>query len=321
MKPTTEPSTPLKSRDQTVCDCCGEANAVPFLTAPDRYHGRKELYQLVRCPLCSLVWLNNKLRPEQMGEHYGADYDRSVSAAGESPNHWRDRWEMLSQYKTSGAILDLGCSAGGFLTGLRNSYWKLYGIEMSEAVAKKAQARSGAEVFVGDILDAPFPSEQFDAITCFHVLEHLYHPRDVLEKVFEWLKPGGIFYVNVPNIDSAGCRIFKSYWYALELPRHLFHFSPKSLRALIRPVGFEVVFVTTDREVFIEASTRYILDNIFRRMGIDRIPLAKASQPGIPFRVVRKAFRLTGLPALNAVASLAGDGEIIHAIFRKRAGR
>jgi hypothetical protein len=76
--------------------------------------------------------------------------------------------------------------------------------------------------------------------------------------------------------------------------------------------------VTTDREVFIEASTRYILDDLLRKAGITRTPLAKASRPSLLFRVVRKAFRLTALPVLNGLASLAGDGESIHAIFRKR---
>ena len=165
-----------------------------------------------------------------MGEHYGPDYDRSVAAAGKSPDRWRGRVETLTQYKAGGSILDLGCSSGGFLSALKNPAWKLYGIEMSDEVAQRAHDDTGADVFVGDILDAPYPAGSFDAITCFHVFEHLYQPREILAKVSHWLKPGGIFYAMMPNIDSAGARIFKSYWYALELPRHLYHFSPISLK-------------------------------------------------------------------------------------------
>ena len=108
--------------------------------------------------------------------------------------------------------------------------WELFGIEMSPDVARRAEKRTGAKIFVGDILDAPFPQGYFDVITCFHVFEHMYQPKEILEKVSYWLKPGGIFYMMVPNIHSAGGRTFKSYWYALELPRHLFHWSPKALR-------------------------------------------------------------------------------------------
>jgi SAM-dependent methyltransferase len=290
---------------------------MPFLAAPDRYHGRQRQYQLVRCTGCSLVWLENPPPSEEMGEHYGVDYDRSVALAGEDPKRWRGRWETLAHYKSGGAILDLGCSAGGFLLGLSDSSWVKYGIEMSEDVARKARTRTRANVFVGDILDAPFPAESFDAITCFHVLEHLYRPREIFTRVFNWLKPGGVFYFMVPNIDSAGRRLFGTYWYALELPRHLFHFSPKSLRALAERVGFEKLSLKTDREVFIEASSRYILDDVFYRVGITRAPLSKATRPGLPFRFVRKAFRLTALPVLDSVASIAGDGESIHAIFQK----
>jgi SAM-dependent methyltransferase len=311
------PSADLKSEQAGRCTVCGETGSIPLLAAPDRYHGRQTLYQLLRCPACAVVWLSHPPHPTEMSEHYGADYDSSVAAAGEEPDRWRGRWEMLSRYKSGGAILDLGCSAGGFLAGLRNSSWRLSGIDMSEAVAEKARVKSGAEVFVGDILDAPFPPKTFDAITGFHVLEHLYRPREVLKKISEWLKPDGVFYAMVPNIDSAGYRLFQSYWYALELPRHLSHFSPKSLRILAQSVGLEEVSVTTDREVFIEASFRYIVDDVLRKAGITRLPLAKAPRPSLPFRVVRKAFRLTALPVLNGLASFAGDGESIHAIFRK----
>ncbi len=301
----------------TACPACQSRNLRKFLSAPDRYHGRSKMYDLVRCGSCSLVWLKNAPAPEEMSAHYGPDYDRSVSAAGEDPERWRGRWETLSHYKSGGAILDLGCSSGGFLAGLKDSSWALSGIEMSDDVARKARAKCGADVFVGDILDAPFAKGSFDVITCFHVLEHLYQPREIFTKVSEWLKPGGLFYFMVPNIDSAGCHIFKSHWYALELPRHLSHFSPRSLRTLAQSVGLEEVFLKSDREVFIEASSRYLLDDLLGKAGVQRTPLARTPRPGLPFRVVRKAFRLTVLPALNALASLAGDGESIHAIFRK----
>jgi SAM-dependent methyltransferase len=299
------------------CPACGHDGVETWLRAPDRFHGRPQLYQLMHCRSCSLVWLANPPSPEEMGYHYGADYDRAIAGAGEDPNHWRGRRDTLLRYKSGGAILDLGCSSGGFLSSLKSPSWKLYGIEMSDSVAKKAEAKCGAQVFVGDILDAPFAPSSFDAITCFHVFEHLYHPREVLAKVAAWLKPGGIFYTMMPNIDSAGAHIFGSYWYALELPRHLYHFSPASLRKLATAVGLEEVSLTTHREVFIETSTRYILDEVIGRLGFSRAPLAQAKPLSLPRRVVRKAFRLTVLPILNGIASFAGDGESIHVVLKK----
>jgi 2-polyprenyl-3-methyl-5-hydroxy-6-metoxy-1,4-benzoquinol methylase len=299
------------------CIACEECDTEEYQQAPDRYHGRSEVYSMVRCRSCSLVWLQDPPAPAEMSRHYGPDYDRAVALAGRDPGRWSRRCEIVDSFRSSGTILDLGCSDGGFLGGLNKAKWNMYGIEMSPEVAKAAEQRTGGEVFVGDVLDAPFSPGTFDVITCFHVFEHLYQPRAVLAKVRDWLKPGGLFFAMMPNIDSAGARIFRSYWYGLELPRHLYHFSPRSLRTLARSVGLEEVSITTDREVFIEASTQYIVDDLLGKVGIDCIPRSRAPEPNLPFRILRKASRLTLIPVLDLFAALAGDGESIHAVLRK----
>jgi SAM-dependent methyltransferase len=220
-------------------------------------------------------------------------------------------------YKRSGALLDLGCSSGAFLESLKNEPWRLYGIEMSPETAKTAEVRSGAQVFVGDVPEAPFAPESFDVITCFDVLEHLYDPRLVMAHVNEWLKPGGIFYVLVPNIDSAEARVFGSYWHGLELPRHLFHYSPASLKFLAESAGLREVSVETRRNPAVGTSLRYVCDDAFRAIGIRRTPVAYKSEAGLPGRVVRKLARITILRTLLAMAPMVGGGESIHAIFRK----
>ncbi len=299
------------------CPLCGNKGGRRLLSGPDRFHGRLNVYHIVRCSSCSLARLENPPAPSELGRHYGPDYDRTIAGGGLDPSHWNGRRDELLRHKPGGAVLDLGCSSGSFLAALKSPSWKLFGIDMSETMAKEAEALCGARVFVGDILDAPFPPGSFDAITCFHVFEHLYRPWEVLARVSEWLKPGGIFYAMMPNIDSAGARIFRSYWYPLELPRHLYHFSPSTLRNLANCVGLQEVSVTTHREVFIEASARYMFDEVLRRIGIPRVPMAQAKAPGIPWKVTRKVFRMTALPVLNALAALAGDGESIHAVFAK----
>jgi 2-polyprenyl-3-methyl-5-hydroxy-6-metoxy-1,4-benzoquinol methylase len=301
------------------CPVCESREIRSLLQAPDRFHGRWISYRLLSCSSCSLVWLADPPPPEQMAEHYGLDYDRSVASAGDSPERFSERIAKVAEYKTGGALLDLGCSSGGFLREMRSSAWTLHGIEMSQAVARQAEAASGAAVFVGDILDAPYPAGSFDLVTCFHVLEHVYQPLDVLRKIAYWLKPEGIFYVNVPNIDSAGARLFKSYWYALELPRHLYHYSPRSLGVMAKAVGLDQVSVFTQSELFLEESFGYLLDGICHRLGVSRTPRARRKRPSLAFRVVRKGFRMTAKPVFNGVARLIGDGESIHAVLRKPA--
>jgi 2-polyprenyl-3-methyl-5-hydroxy-6-metoxy-1,4-benzoquinol methylase len=300
------------------CPICGQTETREWQRAPDRLHGRQEQYTLFRCAACSLVWLSNPPQPAEMHLHYTDSYDKLISSAGEnSPARWRDRNAALAPYKQSGTLLDLGCSSGAFLQSLSGKGWDLFGIEMSEKSAKQAHAKSGAHVFVGDILDAQFSSESFDVITCFDVFEHLYEPRRVMSRIAEWLKPGGIFYVLVPNVDSAEGHIFGSYWHGLELPRHLFHYSPKSLKYLAESVGLREVLLETHRNQAVGTSLRYVWDDVFRAVGVRRTPVAYRGEARLPWRAARKLVRVTILPALLALAPIAGGGESIHAIFRK----
>ena len=300
------------------CPLCGHSHAREWLRAPDRLHGRQEKYTLVRCPACSLVWLSNPPKPSEMHLHYTDAYHKLISAGGEnSPERWGFRKEALAQYKQCGALLDLGCSSGSFLALMRSASWKLYGIEMSAEGARTAEARSGAQVFVGDILGAPFPHEFFDVITCFDVFEHLYEPRRIMARVGEWLKPGGLFYILVPNIDSAEARVFGSYWHGLELPRHLFHYSPASLKSLAESAGLRALSLETRRNPAVGTSLRYVWDHVFRAVGIRRTPVAHRGEANLPWRAARKLVRMTILRVLLAMAPLVGGGESIHAIFRK----
>lgn len=306
-------------RNDQCCPGCGATSSWLWLQAPDRFFGKSEIYDLERCKVCSLVWLANPPSPNEMAQHYGYEYDEYVASVGETAieARWQTPREVVMQYKSGGTLLDMGCSSGGFLATLRDRDWDLHGIEISEAVAARAKARSEAEVFVGGVLDAPYARNSFDVITCFHVLEHLYEPKCVLERVYQWLKPGGVFVTFLPNIDSAAARLFRSYWFALELPRHLTHFSPSSLLYLANATGFEVIELSTHRELFFEWSIKYINDDILRKVGFVRRPASQRRPASLTWRMIRTGFRLTVLPVLKQVVAVAGPGEIIHAVFRK----
>ena len=300
------------------CPLCKSMAFSDFLTAPDRFHQRPERYQLERCSGCSCVWLLDPPKPEVMAFHYGPDYYKSVAAAGETSagRRWSKQRELIFRFKESGDILDIGCSSGGFLGTLMGGSWRLHGIEIAPDMADRARLNTGAEVFVGDALRAPFRTESFDVVTCFDVLEHVYEPKRLLEAVLRWLKPGGVFYTTLPNIDSWEARIFGSYWYALELPRHLFHFSPQSLTRVLGSVGFREAHVAT-RASYLHSSTGYVYGEILRKLGLPARPRGKAAQPTIAWRAIRKLLRLVVIAPFGVSASLAGSGASIDAVFLK----
>src|SRR5437899_3832877 len=126
-----------------ICGCIGEWN---LFSAPDRFHRRERVYQLVRCPSCSLVWIHNPPKPEEMPCHYGTDYHKAITTAGEMSHITKWRRERILKLKQGGTLLDVGCSSGGVLRALGGNAWKLYGIETSMAEARKAEMSSGAQV-------------------------------------------------------------------------------------------------------------------------------------------------------------------------------
>ncbi len=121
----------------------------------------------------------------------------------------------------------------------------------------------------------------------------------------------------MPNIDSAEARVFGSYWHGLELPRHLFHYSPASLKFLAESAGLREVSLETRRNPAVGTSLRYVWHDALNAMGIRKTPVAYRHDASLPWRAARKVVRMTVLRGLLASAPLVGGGESIHAIFRK----
>lgn len=304
------------------CPICEHTEGIKLFSAPDRFHGRDTYYQLMRCSSCTLVWVEDPPKPEEMSCHYGRQYHAAITSSGET--HLDKRWSgprnKILEFAQRGSLLDIGCSSGGFLRTLAGPNWELYGIEMSPDEAQRAEENSGAKIFVGEILNAPFSPSSFDVITGFHVLEHVYQPTLVVEKLLEWLKPGGILYIQVPNIDSLEATIFRSYWYGLELPRHVYHFSPASLNYLFSSLDLDQLTLCTLSHNHIEASMHYVLESIRARAGLAVTPLATVrAVPSIGWRIVRKALRLCFLSPFGLLASTVGRGAGIEVMYRKRA--
>lgn len=304
------------------CPLCKSGDVTSYLRAPDRFHLRGQVYQLLRCGSCSLVWLDSPPSPEEMPYHYGVDYHRVVVESVEVDllKRWRHPRQRVLEMCKGGALLDIGCSSGGFLRTLKNKDWELHGIEISPNEAAMAAESTGAQVFVGNILDAPFAPQSFDVITGLHVMEHVYNPQEVIGKIWQWLKPGGVLYLQIPNIDGLEAHLLRSYWFGLELPRHLHHFSPKTLRRLATFADFEEVLVATLPDCYVEKSFRYFFDDLLTKVGIHRVPLSSANGiPSFPWRVVRKLFRLGVLLPFRTLSAAIGRGPAIEATFRKKA--
>jgi 2-polyprenyl-3-methyl-5-hydroxy-6-metoxy-1,4-benzoquinol methylase len=150
---------------------------------------------------------------------------------------WNERFPLFVK---NGTALDIGCGNGTFLSFLQHYGWNIKGVELNTKAAEAARKHLKAEIFNGELKDAPFEENSFDFIVMSHVVEHIGDPLEFLHTVLKLLKRGGTVYVEVPNYNSFSQKYSRQYWYAWETPRHLLMFSPKTLRELFEKAGFTV---------------------------------------------------------------------------------
>jgi SAM-dependent methyltransferase len=127
-----------------------------------------------------------------------------------------------------GTLLDIGSGTGFFLRAAKKRGWIVKGIEPNNSARNFANSKAPNTVFDVDTLQT-LPEKSFDVITLWHVLEHLPNLEDDIQTIQKLLKPNGRLVVAVPNFKSFDADYFKSFWAAYDVPRHLWHFSQKSI--------------------------------------------------------------------------------------------
>lgn len=138
-------------------------------------------------------------------------------------------------------LLDIGAGSGALLAEMQRKGWKPWGVETDEDAARTALDRLEApseRVFVGPAEEAEFEHASFDLVVLSHVVEHLHDPKAVLLKVRSWLVDDGILLLRCPNIASLESRLFGRFWFGLDVPRHLSHFSKSTLYRMLQATGF-----------------------------------------------------------------------------------
>jgi SAM-dependent methyltransferase len=137
-------------------------------------------------------------------------------------------------------LLDAGAGRGRFVATARAHGYDATGIEPSlRGVA--AAAETGAPVAQATIEDAALEPESLDAVSLWHVLEHLEDPAAALERIRGWLRPGGALLIGVPNLASLQATLSGPRWFHLDVPRHRVHFTAGGLLTLLRNHGYAIV--------------------------------------------------------------------------------
>lgn len=234
----------------------GRAGTCPYCNATS---GSKTLYPTVdmyeqhfmvnQCGECHTVYLNPAPTDVQLAQAYSEAYygeqDQKFNSFVERVVDFfrKQRAIIISNYVPQPAkVLDIGCGNGRFLYHmLKRGNYEAHGVELPGKAAERAAQVKGIHLKLGNLNAADFPTGFFDAVTMFHVIEHLKQPRQTLQTISQILKPGGIAYISMPNIDSWQSRLFKGKWLHLDPPRHLFFLSPTHLQSEMKSLGFNLI--------------------------------------------------------------------------------
>ncbi|MEZ7494604.1 class I SAM-dependent methyltransferase [Leeuwenhoekiella aequorea] len=145
--------------------------------------------------------------------------------------------QHINRYRNGNQLLDIGAGTGDFLVAAKNDGWKVNGIEPSK-IARKNAEKKDLTLFE---LKSNLNNQKFDLITMWHVLEHVPDLKDQLQWLVDHLYENGTLVIAVPNFNSYDSKHYKKYWAAWDVPRHIHHFSRKSMKMLFSEFGFHLI--------------------------------------------------------------------------------
>jgi SAM-dependent methyltransferase len=219
----------------------------------DRLHDEPGEFPVLRCRSCGLLRTSPRPTRAEIGRYYPPDYGPYGSTVVPSaepryspPSGWKRTWDRLLEPRTNvlpalapGRLLEIGCGSGAFLHRMAAAGWDVEGLELSPSAGREAQ-RLGFPVFIGSLAEAPDPARAYDLIVGWMVLEHLHEPVAMLRKLRKWSRPGGWLALSVPDAGALEFKLFGDAWYALDVPRHLFHFTARTAALVLARGGWEL---------------------------------------------------------------------------------
>jgi 2-polyprenyl-3-methyl-5-hydroxy-6-metoxy-1,4-benzoquinol methylase len=234
----------------TACPVCGSSSIHPVLSAIDHTVSGESFY-VWQCDDCSLRFTQDIPDQHAIGRYYKSeDYishtntgkgliNRLYQSVRKRTLKQKRRIVEQSTGKKRGDLLDVGSGVGAFVNEMKTHGWNVTGLEPDEGARKVAK-----EVFNCDLrnVDELFEleSNSCDVITLWHVLEHVHDLHNYLQQIRSLLRENGKVLVAVPNYTSLDASIYKENWAAYDVPRHLYHFSPRSMRKLIEKNGMRI---------------------------------------------------------------------------------
>ena len=254
---------------------CGAGDKLVF-KGKDRLHALPGVFSVVRCNRCGLMRTNPRPSASTIGFYYPDNYgpyqntkiDLAAKTSGKKnalKMFVRKFFQFNSKRTPSvrpGKMLEIGCASGEFMREMGAKGWEVSGVEFSPSAAENAR-NLGYQVYTGAVETMPEPSELYDMIVGWMVVEHLHDPVSALKKLNGCVRSDGYLIISVPNSGAIEAQCFGSAWYANHLPNHLYHFTPKTIRLILEESGWKIEKIYHQRIISsLVASIGYVMLDI-----------------------------------------------------------
>ncbi|MCC7400894.1 MAG: class I SAM-dependent methyltransferase [Chitinophagaceae bacterium] len=235
----------------TYCPVCGSGDIKNVLSVKD-HAVSGETFPVAECGSCSLRFTQDVPGAEYIAPYYkSVDYishtDKSKGLIGilykKVRNRTLIRKRKLIEQETGCKkcnLLDIGSGTGAFINEMIRQGWQATGIEPDDGARSLAKKLYGIDM-ENEGRFYQLPADSFDVITLWHVLEHIHDLAGYVQRLKLLLKKNGKLFIAVPNYTSLDARIFKEFWAAYDVPKHLYHFSPRSMQRLIEINGMKII--------------------------------------------------------------------------------
>ena len=273
-----------------VCPGCGAESIRQQFSAED-FTVSHQLFGIWECGHCSLRFTQDVPDINAIGAYYRSDTYVSHTNTKEGlvnrlyhmvrRRTLRQKCRLIKSQTglPTGRLLDIGAGVGAFAHTMQQAGWQVTALEPDSDTRQRAKELHGLDLLPAEAL-RQLPEGSFDAITMWHVLEHVHDLHGYLAQIKKLLAPNGRLVIAVPNYTSYDAGYYRQFWAAYDVPRHLYHFSPASMHRLLtqyqlglvgcRPMWFDSFYVSmlswhckTGRNNILRASWVGLVSNIY----------------------------------------------------------
>lgn len=225
----------------TTCPSCDADDIKPVLEVKD-FVASKEIFPIWHCSNCSLRFTQNIPDEGAIADYYQSDNYISHTNTRKGliytlyhivrKHTLRKKRKLIATIigKPTGSLLDIGSGVGIFPAYMQDKGWQVTAIEPAADVRTAALKQYGLQALPTEALLNM--KEKFDAITLWHVLEHIHDLHNTIQRLSQLLDVHGKMFIAVPNYTCLDAAIYKNYWDGYDVPRHLYHFSPQAMQQL-----------------------------------------------------------------------------------------